>query len=116
MCQRFRQARWGRMARKRRAPARKDSGFYGSFLVSESLAEARSIGEGGEGGELAEMRRRLMQALNRRPEELRLLVQGANLLVRASAAEHSLSPGAKGRLAESVAAVLNGLGEQLAQS
>jgi hypothetical protein len=101
------------MARKRRTPARRDSGFYGSFLAEESLAEASSIGEGGE---IAEMRRRLMQALNRRPEELRLLVQGANLLVRAAAAEHSLSPGAKGRLAESVAAVLNGLGDQLAQS
>lgn len=105
------------MARKRRASAREDSGFYGSFLVTESLAEAGSIGSGGEaagdGGEIGEVRRRLMQALNRRPDDLRLLVQGANVLVRAAATEHSLSQKGKGRLAESVAAVLNGLGEQL---
>jgi hypothetical protein len=103
----------GRSERKRS----RNDGFYGTFLAAESLAEASSIGSGdeaaGDGGEIAELRRRLAKALNRRPDDLRLLAQGANLLVRAAAAEHSLSPGAKGQLADSVISVLKDLGEQL---
>jgi hypothetical protein len=107
------------MARKRRASARKDPGFYGSFLVAESLAEASSIGgdaDARDGGEIAEVRRRLIKALSRRPDDLRLLVQGANVLVRTAATEHALSPRAKNRLADSLAVTLRDLEEQLMPS
>ncbi len=103
----------GRSERKRS----RNDGFYGTFLAAESLAEASSIGSGdeaaGDGGEIAELRRRLIKALNRRPDDLRLLVQGANVLVRAAATEHSLSQQGKKRLADSVTSALKDLGEQL---
>ena len=53
-----------------------------------------------------------MQAVNRRPDDLRFLVQAANALVRAAAAEQGMSPQGKRSLAESMTELLDGLGEQ----
>ena len=86
-----------------------DKGFYDDFRLPEGHdddAEAK------DGGEIAELRRRLMQALNRRPDDLRFLVQAANALVRAAAAEQGMSPQGKKRLVESMTELLEGLGEQ----
>lgn len=69
--------------------------------------------ENAEHGELGEVRRRLLDALNRRPDELRLLVQGSSVLVRAARAERAMSPRGRNDLAASVTAVLEQLGDQL---
>jgi len=84
--------------------------FYERFLEVGGLAEAGSVADGGE---IAELRRRLMQALNQRPDDLRMLVQGANVLVRAAATDHSMSPRGKKRLTDSVEGLLKDLGDQL---
>lgn len=93
--------------------SKSDRGFYGHFLEIGALAEA---GPAADGGDLAELRRRLRQALSQRPDDLRMLVQGANALVRAVASEGSVSTRGKKRLADSVEGLLKDLGDQLLPS
>ena len=90
-----------------------DKGFYDDFRLPEGYDDGAAARDGGE---IAELRRRLMQALNRRPDDMRFLVQAANALVRAAAAEQGMSPAGKKRLAESMTELLEGLGEQFAGS
>ena len=59
------------------------------------------------------LRVKLMTAIEERPEDLKLIATGVNMLVKAVAAQYRLSPKAKGELAESITAVLNNLGDQL---
>ncbi len=52
-------------------------------------------------------------ALKERPDDLKLLVRGVELLVKAVAAQYRLSPKTRKDLADNFAAVLNSVGDQL---
>lgn len=88
--------------------------FYGPVLTD---AERKQIDEamGVEGleHEIAVLRVKLKTALSERPEDLELLKEGVAILVRAVATQYRLSPKARKDLAESFAATLNGLADQL---
>jgi hypothetical protein len=75
------------------------------------LSEAADVE--GLGDEIAVLRVRLKTALGERPEDLKLLVRGVEILVRAVATQYRLSPKARQDLAENFAAALNSLGDQL---
>lgn len=97
------------------AKARIDTkAFYAGSLTEaerERLRAAREL-EGIE-EEIAVLRVRLNSALEDNPEDMRLLMAGVGMLVRAVATQYRLSPKARGDLADSMAAVLNSLGDQL---
>jgi hypothetical protein len=88
--------------------------FYADAVTRaerRQLRDARSI-QGLE-QEIAVLRVRLKAAVREHPEDLRLLVYGIQVLVRAVAAEYRLSPKARADLADSLAAVLNSFGDQV---
>ena len=85
--------------------------FYEVALAVEAL---ESAGEGGEPGEdLRVLRRRLREVLARRPDDVKLLLQGTDVLSRAAALEHRMSPKGREELAANVKAALDRLGAQL---
>ena len=92
-----------------RGPA---SGFYEEALVGEALKSVES-GTGDVGDEMWELRQRLREVLAQRPDEVKLLLRGTDVLARAAAAEYRMSSKGRKELAASVQAVLDGLGEQL---
>ena len=63
--------------------------------------------------EIAVLRTRLFTAVKEHPEDLRLLIYGVGMLVRAVAAEYRLSPKARRDLADHLAGVVNSLADQL---
>lgn len=63
--------------------------------------------------EIAALRVRLRTAMREHPEDFRLMLQGMGMLVRAVAAQYRLSPKARRQLADSLAAVLNALGDHI---
>jgi hypothetical protein len=73
-------------------------GFYEEALLREVL---RSVEGGG------------IEAMARMPDNLRLLLRGTDVLSRAAAAEHRMSPKGREELAANVKAVLDSLGDQL---
>ncbi|MCH8814556.1 MAG: hypothetical protein IH957_05570 [Chloroflexi bacterium] len=83
--------------------------------VTEAEQEALETAQKLEGlsDEIAMLRVKLMTAIEERPEDLKLIAAGVNMLVKAVTAQYRLSPKAKGDLAESITAVLNNLGDQL---
>ena len=83
--------------------------------VTEAEQEALEAAQQAEGltDEIAMLRVKLMTAVQERPEDLKLIAAGVNMLVKAVTAQYRLSPKAKGELAESITAVLNNLGDQL---
>ena len=62
---------------------------------------------------IAVLRVRLREALEKRPDDLRLLTHGIDLLVKAVATQYRLSPRARKDLADNMAGLLNSLGDQL---
>ena len=103
----------------KQAPERRKSHPSPRNFYRQSLTEAEQIeldeaqeSEGLE-DEIAVLRVRLKSAIEERPEDLKLLVQGIGLLVKAVAAQYRLSPKARKDLADSFAAALNSLGDQL---
>lgn len=87
------------------------SGSKGEGFYEVALAVASEGVEAGD--DLGGLRRRLREVLVRRPDDVKLLLRGTDVLSRAAAAEHRMSPKARGELAESVRAVLDGLEGQL---
>ena len=83
--------------------------------MTEAEQEALETAQKLEGlsDEIAMLRVKLMTAIEERPEDLKLIAAGVNMLVKAVTAQYRLSPKAKGDLAESITAVLNNLGDQL---
>ena len=89
--------------------------FYGKPAITEAerveLDEAREVE--GLADEIAMLRVELRKALDKRPVDIKLMARGVEMLVKAVAAQYRLSPKAKKELADNIAAVLNGLGDQL---
>jgi hypothetical protein len=63
--------------------------------------------------EIALTRVRLKRAIEEHPEDMQLLAMGMDILVRAVATRYRLSPKSRKDLADSLAATLNSLGDQL---
>ena len=88
--------------------------FYGQALDQAErldLEQAQEIE--GLDDEIALMRVRLKRAVEKRPEDVQLLVKGLDILVRAVGARYRLSPKSRKDLADNLAAALNSLGDQL---
>jgi hypothetical protein len=89
-------------------------GFYADSLSEserELLEAARSVD--GLAKEIAALRVKLFTAVKEHPEDFRLMTHGIGMLVRAVATQCRLSPKARRDLADSLASVLNGLGDQI---
>jgi hypothetical protein len=88
--------------------------FYGRALdQAERVDLKQAQGIEGLDDEIALMRVRLKGAVEKRPEDVLLLVKGVEILVRAVGARYRLSPKSRKDLAENLAAALNSLGDQL---
>lgn len=107
---------------KSRSPVRSDASgrvsarqfFYGDVMSAserEQLPTAYEM-EGLE-DEIAALRVRLRTAIEKHPEDFPLMLQGVGMLVRAVAAQYRLSPKARRQLSDSLAAVLNALGDHI---
>ncbi len=87
--------------------------FYGAALTKAERAQLPAAYEiEGLAHEIATLRVKLNTAIGEYPADLKLISAGVDMLVKAVAAEYRLSPRSKKDLAESMAAVLNGLGDQ----
>ncbi len=88
--------------------------FYHQALTeAEQIELERAQESEGLEDEIALLRVRLKTAVEERPDDLKLLVQGIGMLVKAVAAQYRLSPKARKDLADNFAAALNSLGDQL---
>jgi hypothetical protein len=98
-------------ANRGRATARN---FYrGVVDRAERLDLERASEIEGLDDEIALMRVRLKRAIEERPEDVQLLMKGLDILVRAVGARYRLSPKSRKDLADSLAATLSSLGDQL---
>ncbi len=95
------------------SPAYREAFYAGAVpeAIRELLEEARGVD--GLAEEIAVLRVKLYEAVHDHPNDLRLMTHGIGMLVRAVATQYRLSPRARRDLAESLASVLNGLGDQL---
>ncbi len=98
-------------ARRARVTAR--NFYHGAVEEAERLDLERAQEIEGLDDEIALMRVRLKRAVEERPEDVKLLVKGLGILVRAVGARYRLSPKSRTDLAENLAATLNSLGDQL---
>ena len=73
----------------------------------------KSVAGAEVGDDVSDLRRRLREVLVRRPDEVKLLLRGTDVLSRAAATEYRMSPRGRDELAANVKAVLDSLGEQL---
>ena len=87
--------------------------YYGSVDQAERVDLERAHEVEGLDDEIALVRVRLKGAIERYPENIELLAKGMDILVRAVAARYRLSPKSRKDLADSLAATLNSLGDQL---
>ena len=102
-----------RKAAKKKAPG----GFYAQALSEAErvrVAEARQV-EGLE-EEIAVLRAKLCTALAEQPENLPLMLRGAELLVKAVTAEYRLSRKSQDNLAAAIDGVLKEIGGVLLSS
>jgi hypothetical protein len=102
-------------ARPRRAKAGRSSkltrDFYGSALeAAERIALEQAAEVEGLDEEIAVLRVKLRDVLQRQPEDLPLMLRGIELLVKAVSARYRLSKEAEGDLSESIAGVVRGVG------
>ena len=91
------------------------SGFYGSALSRAErmrLPKAR-VAEGLD-EEIALLRVRLHRVAQQHPEQFELLLKGVNSLARAVALRYKLSDKPAEELSKNIAAVLEGIGKELA--
>lgn len=88
--------------------------FYSDALTEAELLDlADALQMEGVDEEIAVLRVRLKTAVHEHPEDLKLLLQGVNMLVRAVATQYRLSPKARKDLADKLGDLLNSLGDQL---
>lgn len=85
-------------------------GFYDGALVREVLRPVEGV-EVEDG--MRELLWRLREVIAQRPDEMKLLLRGTDLLTRAASAEQRSSPKGSEELAANVQAVLDSLGDQL---
>jgi hypothetical protein len=104
-------AETGRRKRRRQPTA---AGFYRSALSeAERLALPEAADMGGLDDEIAVLRVKLRTAIEEKPEDVKLMFKGLELLVKALVARYRLSQQAEGELSEKVEAVLRDLGAPL---
>jgi hypothetical protein len=88
--------------------------FYSRALSKAErvrLAKARQVE--GIDQEIALLRLKLRQLVEKHPDKLDLLFKGVNLLLRAVATRYRLSPRAEDDLSKSITGVLQGVGHAL---
>jgi hypothetical protein len=98
-------------AKRARAAAR--NFYHGAVDRAERRDLKRAQEIEGLDDEIALMRVKLKRAVEERPEDVKLLVKGLEVLVRAVGARYRLSPKSRKDLADNLAATLNSLGDQL---
>ncbi len=92
------------------------SDFYADALSqAERLRLPQAHMVEGLDEEIALLRVRLFTAVQKRPEELELLLRGVNALVRLAAMRYRLSDKPAEQLSQSIAGVLEGIGGALYQ-
>ena len=91
-----------------RRRVRRKAGFYRGALAAQERAEGDGVAV-----DVGEIKQRLLREMRRRPGNLQFLLQSSKTLLRAEAMERRTSAGAKRRLGERVAELMEGLGEQL---
>lgn len=98
------------MSRQRGERGEREASFYADALVREALetAEREPVDELGD--VMGDLRRNLREHLYRRPDDVRLLLQGAGVLVRAMVAEHRIAPQDQMKFSDAVEQVLFGEG------
>ena len=85
--------------------------FYGSALDAAQRIELEAAQEvEGLDDEIALLRVKLREVLEKHPEELQLMLRGIDLLVKAVSARYRLSKQAEEDLAESIGGVIRGVG------
>ena len=100
--------------RRRQSSAKLAREFYGGALDSAERIELQSAaGIEGLDEEIALLRTKLRTAVAQRPEDLQLMLRGIDMLVKAVSARYKMSKPAAEDLADSMAAVLKGVGMQL---
>ncbi len=82
-----------------------------TFAERERLPAARQFE--GLREEIAVLRVKLQTAIEKHPDDLKLLTHGIETLVRAVSAQYRLSPKARKDLADNMANLLNSLGDQI---
>ena len=96
------------------SPRRAEESFYASALEQaerDDLAEAANIA--GLEDEVALLRLRLRIALERHPDDFRLIESGARLLIQSLLAQHRLSPKQADNLGEAMTGVIEEFGQVL---
>jgi hypothetical protein len=96
------------------APSSPPTSFYGASLTDTERGQLPAAYEmEGLAHEIAILRVKLNTALGEHPLNLKLISAGVEMLVKAVATEHRLSPRARKDLADNFAAVLNSFGDQI---
>ncbi len=86
--------------------------FYrGSLSAEEQESYDDALAMDGLAEEIALLRVKLNTAAKEQPTDMKLMVAGIGLLVRAVGTQYRLSPKVKKELTDSMAAVLNSLGD-----
>jgi hypothetical protein len=105
--------------RKSRKPRRQNVAqlaerFYGRSLDAAERVELQEAADvHGLDEEIAVLRLRLRQAVDGHPDDLQLMLRGIDMLVKAVSAKYKMSRPAAEDLADSIAAVVRGVGVQL---
>lgn len=85
--------------------------FYGSALDAAERIELEAASEvEGLDEEIAVLRLKLRRSLEKRPDDLQLMLRGIDLLVKAVSARYRLSKQAEADLSDSLANVIRGVG------
>jgi hypothetical protein len=85
--------------------------FYRSALSEAEQIQLEAAAElEGVDDEIAVLRMKLREALQKQPDDLQLMLRGVDLLVKAVSARYKLSPEAGEDLADSIAGVVRGVG------
>jgi hypothetical protein len=100
---------------------RRKRNYYGSLALSRAdrLELRRAGGVEGLADEIALLRAQLKRAVEASPrtvkarKDLKVVSEGVETLLRAVSSQYRLSPRASGDLADNIAAVLKGFGDQL---
>ena len=101
-------------AKPQRPRRRSLSGFYRKGLAEAERLELQEAADvQGLDDEIALLRLKLREALEKRPQDLPLMLKGVELLVKAVSARYRLSKEAQSDLADSLANVIRGVGGQL---
>jgi hypothetical protein len=103
-----------RAAKRRGSSARLARAFYaGAVDAAQRIELEEAAGLEGLDEEIALLRVKLREAVEKRPEDLALMLRGIDMLVKAVATRYKMSKPATEDLADSIAGVIKGVGVQL---